>query len=71
MNYSPSAKSCLAAWIVVGLLLAACQSPATPQAHAPREVHTPAYDLIIPTEQKALLILFPCFPCDAADTRSE
>ncbi|HMQ77862.1 MAG TPA: hypothetical protein PKE21_14710 [Flavobacteriales bacterium] len=53
------------------LLLAACQSPAPPQAQALREVHTAAYDLLIPTEPKALLILFPCFPCDAADTRSE
>ena len=45
---------------------------------APREIHTADYDLIIPAEQdlsrpggKALLILFPCFSCDAADTRAE
>jgi hypothetical protein len=36
-----------------------------------REIHTPTYDLLLPAEQKALLILFPCFPCDAADTRAE
>jgi hypothetical protein len=53
------------------LFLGACQSPAPPQAQVTREIHTPAYDLLIPSEQKALLILFPCFPCDAADTRSE
>ena len=52
-------------------LLCACQPPAPPQAQAPRKIHTPAYNLIIPAEQQALLILFPCFPCDAADTRSE
>ena len=45
---------------------------------AAREVLRLEHDLIIPAEQdlsrpsgKALLILFPCFPCDAADTRSE
>ena len=52
-------------------LLCACQPPAPPQTQTPREIHTAAYDLIIPAEQKALLILFPCFPCDAEDTRSE
>ena len=57
--------------VLWAVLLCACQPPAPPQAQAPREVHTPAYDLIIPTEQRSLLILFPCFPCDAADTRSE
>ncbi|MCU0319017.1 MAG: hypothetical protein MUE88_02915 [Flavobacteriales bacterium] len=56
--------------------LAACgtpnsSNPLTAKELAPREIHTPTYDLIIPADQKALLILFPCFPCDAADTRSE
>lgn len=56
----------------------ACQSPAPSKSTPPREIHTPTYDLLLPAEQnlsrpsgKALLILFPCFPCDAADTRSE
>jgi len=49
----------------------ACQSPSPTRSKSPREIHTPTYDLILPTEQKALLILFPCFPCDAADTRAE
>ncbi|MBK6628859.1 MAG: hypothetical protein IPG35_14915 [Flavobacteriales bacterium] len=49
----------------------ACQTPAPDQQNAPREIHTPSYDLLLPTGQKALLILFPCFPCDAADTRAE
>jgi hypothetical protein len=58
-------------WLVALALLAACQpAPPTKEA-APREIHTADYDLIVPTEQKALLVLFPCFPCDAADTRSE
>lgn len=64
------------AFILLLAGLAACSTPSArdqPAATnpAPSEVHTAGYDLIIPTEQKALLILFPCFPCDAADTRSE
>jgi hypothetical protein len=60
--------------LLLGLL--ACGTPsasdqATTKTTATRDIHTAAYDLIIPAEQKALLILFPCFPCDAADTRSE
>ena len=43
--------------LAVLLLLAACQSPAPPQAQALREFHTAAYDLIIPVEQKALPLL--------------
>ncbi|MCB9184705.1 MAG: hypothetical protein H6591_12405 [Flavobacteriales bacterium] len=48
-----------------------CQLPAPSKSRSPREIHTADYDLIIPTGQNALLILFPCFPCDAADTRAE
>lgn len=56
--------------------LAACGTPGTSnqpttKAANPREIHTADYDLLLPAEQKALLILFPCFPCDAADTRAE
>jgi hypothetical protein len=60
-------------WRIVGLSLFiwSCQERVPSQKENFREIHTPAYDLIIPAEQKALLILFPCFPCDAADTRSE
>jgi hypothetical protein len=56
--------------LVMWVLWSACGS--TPRnEQAPREIHTATYDLIVPAEPKALLILFPCFPCDAADTRSE
>ena len=56
--------------------LAACGAPNAGEETAtkesdPREIHTADYDLIIPAEQRALLILFPCFGCDAADTRAE
>jgi hypothetical protein len=63
--------SSLAALFSGSLFLGACQSAAPPKTAEPREIHTPAYDLLLPAEQKALVILFPCFPCDAADTRSE
>ncbi len=71
MSLTLSTKSCNAALFAGSLLFAACQSPAPPQAQVPREIHTPTYDLLLPIDQKALLILFPCFPCDAADTRAE
>ncbi|MFZ1688665.1 MAG: hypothetical protein WAU70_14650, partial [Flavobacteriales bacterium] len=58
-------------WLVALVLLAACQPPPPTKEAPPREIHTTDYDLIIPAEQKALLILFPCFSCDAADTRAE
>ena len=54
-------------WLVALALLVACQPGAPTKEAAPREIHTADYDLIIPAEQKALLILFPCFSCDAAD----
>lgn len=58
------------------LCLLACTATSTSDqstttAPPPREIHTDNYDLISPAEQKALLILFPCFSCDAADTRAE
>jgi|GEM_PF-419446 len=58
-------------WVVALTLLTACQAGTRIKEASPREIHTADYDLIIPAEQKALLILFPCFSCDAADTRSE
>jgi hypothetical protein len=71
MNPAPSTKSSLAVLFAGSLVLGACQSGAPSKAIEHREFHTPAYDLLLPAEQKSLLILFPCFPCDAADTRSE
>lgn len=68
---APTIKFRLAALFTGSLFLCACESPSPHKATEPREVHTTDYDLVIPAEQKALLILFPCFPCDAADTRSE
>ncbi|HEX2617674.1 MAG TPA: hypothetical protein VHL57_09035 [Flavobacteriales bacterium] len=53
------------------LSFSACQSTAPKENASPREIHTADYDLIIPAKQNALLILFPCFSCDAADTRAE
>jgi hypothetical protein len=61
----------LAVVLTATMVLSSCGSATTTKDQRPRAIHTSAYDLIIPAEQKALLILFPCFPCDAADTRSE
>ena len=65
-------------WLIALALLAACQTAPPPKEAANRQIYTADYDLIIPAEQdlsrpggKALLILFPCFSCDAADTRAE
>lgn len=57
--------------LIMLALLTACQTGTPAKKAVPREIHTASYDLIIPAEQKALLILFPCFSCDAADTRAE
>jgi len=35
------------------------------------EIVTDNYELIIPKKQDGLLILFPCFPCNAENTRTE
>jgi len=67
-------KPVACAVLLLGLLACGTRSAsdqATTKNTATREIHTPAYDLIVPAEQKALLILFPCFPCDAAATRLE
>lgn len=57
--------------LIACMLISACHEPAPAKQAPPKEIHTADYDLLIPTEQKALLILFPCFPCDATDTRTE
>ena len=66
----------LASGIALFVGLAACSAPSASdqvatQEPTPREIHAPTYDLLLPAEPKSLLILFPCFPCDAADTRAE
>lgn len=71
MNLKPSSKSFWVTCTLFVLLLGSCQSPAPANKSGPKEIHTADYDLIIPAEQKALLVLFPCFSCDAADTRAE
>lgn len=56
--------------LVVPMLISACHGPRPVKTSPPEEIHTADYDLIMPAEQKALLVLFPCFSCDAADTRA-
>ena len=71
MNGTACTGSCFTLAWVLAVLMGSCQPPAPSKASASRDIHTAEYDLMIPAEQKALLILFPCFSCDAADTRAE
>jgi hypothetical protein len=41
------------------------------QALKNQNIITESYELIIPKSQKGLLIIFPCFPCDAENTTAE
>lgn len=64
--------SLMAAVLTMALLSGACTTPDSIINARIREIRTADYALLLPAdEQKALLILFPCFSCDAADTRSE
>lgn len=56
------------------LLLSSCfsePSKENKEVHSVKQVSTDSYELSIPAKQEALLILFPCFPCDAANTKAE
>ena len=77
-KFSPLGKVNSTIVLLTALLFGACEQRSPTKTSPPREIHTTAYNLIIPAEQdlsrpggKALLILFPCFSCDAADTRTE
>lgn len=37
----------------------------------PETIVTGSYELVTPKIQKGLLVLFPCFPCDAKNTKAE
>ncbi len=53
--------------VVIGLLLLACKT----KSKAMKVVQEPEYELQIAANQKAVLILFPCFPCDRNNTKTE
>ena len=55
--------------VLIGAALCSCTQ--RPEVAAPVEITTADYQLVVPPAPKATLILFPCFSCDAADTRSE
>lgn len=63
--------------ILLILFSVACTQQPSPEddgqngTQEPIKVVTDAYELSIPKQQGALLILFPCFPCDAANTKAE
>lgn len=67
----PTRNGLLAVGLFAFALFPGCASSQPKPDAVPLEIRTADYDLIIPARQKALLILFPCFSCDAADTRSE
>lgn len=72
MSFAFASGSALMGAAPVVALFMACKTDPPNKETAPREIHTADYDLIIPAAgQKALLILFPCFGCDAADTQEE
>lgn len=52
---------------MIGLLLLACKT----KSKAMKVVQEPEYELQIAANQKAVLILFPCFPCDRNNTKTE
>jgi len=56
------------AMVVLGI---GCGPVTRPEAVMPREVRNGDFHLLLPEAPKALLILFPCYGCDAADTRTE
>jgi len=41
------------------------------QVSKTQNIITESYELMIPENQKGLLIIFPCFPCDAENTKTE
>jgi hypothetical protein len=53
--------------VVIGMLLLACKT----KSKAMKVVQEPEYELQIAANQKAVLILFPCFPCDRNNTKTE
>jgi hypothetical protein len=57
VTLTPSTQSFLTALFAGSLFFGACKPPAPPKSTEPREIHTPAYDLIVPAEQKALPLL--------------
>lgn len=56
--------------IIFSLLFLGCSQPENGYAQS-QTYTTNTYDLVIPAKQKGLLILFPCFPCDAKNTTTE
>ncbi|MEO8068766.1 MAG: hypothetical protein ABI599_13810 [Flavobacteriales bacterium] len=70
MFFSRHPRNPLALVCAVAFLFS-CSAPGPVSVATPKEVSTAAYQLIRPAEPEALLILFPCFGCDAQDTREE
>ncbi len=56
--------------LILSVLFLSCTQPEKGYSKT-KECSTKQYDLIIPDKQNGFLILFPCFPCDAQNTKQE
>ncbi|TXD80740.1 hypothetical protein ESY86_20075 [Subsaximicrobium wynnwilliamsii] len=61
--------------IILALITMSCkgqnEKPKSTEKSTPEIIKTSEFELIKPENQKGLLILFPCFPCDADNTLNE
>ncbi len=61
--------------IILLLIVASCKGKSEEknrtEGHKSETIKTPKFELLKAENQKGLLILFPCFPCDAENTLSE
>ena len=56
--------------VVISMILLSCSQ--TENGYSQSQVYsTKDYDLIMPVKQEGLLVVFPCFPCDAQNTKEE
>lgn len=58
------------ALLFFSLVILSC-SPSKESLKTSREITTKDYVLVMPKKQDGLLVLFPCFPCDAENTKRE
>lgn len=69
MHRSSILKSFSASVAIV--CITCCSGPIAQQAALLKQETTADHQLLVPPEPKALLVLFPCYSCDAQDTRDE
>ncbi len=57
--------------LLFGWVMASCITPSAQLGKAVSVHRTADHAFFLPADPKALLVLFPCFGCDTADTRTE